>query len=132
MSKHWSQITNDEMLNYQDSNTSVITRYERIMSHHTIDALVQVRAGLHDVKVAMHACTDRLETQIKSAVDSQNAASAAQGRMQRVTVGLTIAIAVATVAYTLITFFSVLAQREANQIQREALAVARATQPTSR
>lgn len=45
----------------------------------------------------------------------------AQGRQQRIVIALTIVIALSTVLYTWITYQSVQAMREANQIQRQSL-----------
>ena len=56
----------------------------------------------------------------KKTIDAMNNAAASQRKLQWVTVALTVVIAISTVAYTCITWQSVQAQREANQIQREA------------
>ena len=56
----------------------------------------------------------------KKTIDAMNNAAASQGKLQMVTIALTVVIAISAVAYTWITWESVQAQREANKIQREA------------
>ena len=128
MAKDWKDITDDEVLNFDGSQTAIIARYERIMDQKTINALMEVRMGLHDVKKSMHVVTDKLEARLIEAEKIQKEAATSQHKLQWVTIALTVVIALSTVAYTLITWQSVQAQREANQIQREERAAE--TKPT--
>lgn len=123
MPKDWKDITDDEVLNFDGSQTAIIARYERIMDQKTINALMEVRMGLFDVKKSMHVVTDKLEARLIEAEKIQKEAAASQNKIQRVTIALTVVIALSTVVYTWITWQSVQVQREANQIQREARAV---------
>ena len=122
--KDWQDLSDDEILNYQGPGDylGVMYRYDRIMAHKTVMGLGQVWAGLFDVKKAMHHTADQLERRLKAAEELQKQSSAAQTKLQRVTLWLTLVIAAATVAYTWITWESVKVQREANQIQRDAAA----------
>lgn len=120
MAKDWKDITDDEVLNFDGPQTAEIARYDRIMRKRTVDALLQVWAGLFDLKKSLHTVSDKLETRLKEAENMQREAAKSQTKLQRVTIALTIVIAIATVVYTWITWQSVQAQREANQIQREA------------
>lgn len=120
MPKDWKDITDDEVLNFDGSQTAIIARYERIMDKKTIDALMEVRMGLFDVKKSMHIVTDILEARLIEAEKIQKEAATSQYKLQRVTIALTVVIALSTVVYTWITWQSVQAQREANKIQREA------------
>jgi predicted phosphoadenosine phosphosulfate sulfurtransferase len=117
MPKDWTDITDDEVLNFDGSLTAIIARYERIMDQKTINALMEVRMGLHDVKKSMHVVTDKLEARLIEAEKIQKEAATSQHKLQWVTIALTVVIALSTVAYTWITWQSVQAQREANQIQ---------------
>lgn len=120
MPKDWNDLTDDEILNFDGSQTAIIARYERIMDKKTIDALMEVRMGLFDVKKSMHVVTDKLGARLIEAEKIQKEAATSQSKLQRVTIALTVVIALSTVVYTWITWQSVQAQREANQIQREA------------
>ena len=119
MAKDWKEISDDELLNFDGPQTAEIARYERIMNKRIVDALMEVRMGLFDVKKSMHIVTEKLEARLLEAEKIQNAAATSQGKLQRVTIALTVVIALSTVVYTWITWQSVQAQREANQIQRE-------------
>jgi len=122
VSKNWEELTNEDLLNLSGNQSpEVIARYQRIMDKKIVDALGQVWAGLFDLKKTMHSVTDKLEARLVSAEETQRQAALSQGNLQRVTVALTIVIALSTVIYTVITWQSVQAQREANQIQRSAV-----------
>ncbi len=120
MAKDWKELSDDEILNFDGPQTAEIARYERIMQKRNSDALMEVRAGLFDVKKAMHIVTDKIDARLASAEAAQRVAAESQTKLQRAALGLTIVIAVSTVAYTWITWQSVQAQREANQIQKSA------------
>ncbi len=122
MSKSWEELTDEELLNTSGSQSAeAIARYQRIMNKKTINALMEVRMGLFDVKKSMHVVTDKLVERLLEAEKIQKEAAKSQGALQKVTIALTIVIAISTVAYTYITWQSVKAQREANAIQREVL-----------
>ena len=81
----------------------------------------------------MHDVTDKLVARLIEAEKIQNAAAKSQSKLQFVTIALTVVIALSTVLYTWITWQSVQAQREANQIQRKILdpeAKAKAERPS--
>jgi len=122
VSKSWEELTDEELLNTSGSQSAeAIARYQRIMNKKTINALMEVRMGLFDVKKSMHVVTDKLVERLLEAEKIQKEAAKSQGALQKVTIALTIVIAISTVAYTYITWQSVKAQREANAIQREVL-----------
>lgn len=120
MSKDWKDITDDELLNFDKAQPAIIGRYERIMAMKVVQSLLEVRGGLHDLKVTMHTVSDRLEERFKKSEELQDRIAKSQGRVQVATFVLTFVIAAATVAYTWITWESVEAQREANAIERQA------------
>jgi hypothetical protein len=60
MPKDWKEISDDELLNFNGPQTAEIARYQRIMEQKTFTALMDVRAGLFDVKRSMHVVTDKL------------------------------------------------------------------------
>lgn len=123
MSKDWRDISDDELLNFDGPQTAQIARYERIMAMRVYSALLDVRAGLHDVKKTMNLASERLEDRFKRQERIESDLAASQAKVQRVTVWLTSVIAVATLVYTVITYISVQAQQEANEIARQAIAM---------
>src|ERR1017187_6366099 len=100
MPKDWKDVTDEEVLNFDGSQPAIIARYERIMDKKTIDALMEVRAGLFDVKKSMHIVTDKLEARLIESENIQREAAISQNKLQRVTIWLTVAIALSTVVYT--------------------------------
>ena len=119
MPKDWKELTDDDLLNYEGPLTAQIARYDRIMAKKMHDALQNVWGGLFDVKKAMHSSTAKIEARLTESEKIQRKAAASQTTLQGVTIALTVVIALSTVVYTWITWQSVQAQREANQIQRE-------------
>lgn len=121
MARDWKQIDIDEILNFDEAHTGRMAQYERIMRHREIEALHGVRAGLFDVKKTIHLTYDRLEKRLEVLEGVQAGAAKTQGTFQRITIVLTVVIALATIAYTLVTWQAVQAQRDANEIQEQVL-----------
>jgi hypothetical protein len=92
-----------------------------VQLQHLNQSLMQVRAGLLDVKKTLHSGAARFDARMTEAGAVQQAAAKSQNRLMGATVILTLAIAIATGFYTWITWLSVEAQREANEIQQAAL-----------
>lgn len=118
MTRDWKNESIDDILNYDASHTGKLHRFDRIMRQYEIEALKEVRAGLHDVKKSVLAASNQLAIEMGTLKESVNNSTVKQGKFQRVTVGLTVVLAVASVLYTWVTWQSVLAQRESNTIQR--------------
>ncbi len=83
MPKDWKDITDDEVLNFEGAQTAIMARYERIMDKKAIDALMEVRMGLFDVKKSMHIVTDKLEARLIEAEKIQKEAATSQHKLQR-------------------------------------------------
>lgn len=122
MAKNWTEISDDDLLNFDGPQTATIAQYERIMQKRTIDALMDVRGGLFDVKKTMHHVSDKIDARLETLEKSQRDAADSQAKLQVAALALTVVIAASTMLYTWITWQSVQAQREANQIQRDAQA----------
>ena len=121
MARDWKQIDIDEILNYDEAHTGHMAQYERIMRHREIEALNNVHAGLFDVKKTIHETSDRLEKRLEVIEKVQAGAAKTQGKLQSITIVLTVVIALATVTYTWVTWQAVQAQRDANEIQEQVL-----------
>ena len=114
MPTDWKNITEDELLNNDTGSDGHIARYDRIIRKKTNDSLMQVWAGLHDVKVATIQSSEKI-------VSALNKAEESSSKFQKATIALTIVIAVATVIYTCITWQAVQVGKEANKIQLQLL-----------
>jgi len=128
MPKKFAEIGIDEILDYEEPVTAVMSRYDRIMQHRTneamnglsnrldlvVEKLVGVTETVHRVGQLINSKADEIKT-------SQEAASRAQGRQQTVLILLTLAIALATIAYTWVTWEFVGVTRQGNEIQRQLL-----------
>ena len=119
MPTEWREIDVDEILNYSEAHTGQMSRYDRIMRQYEVDALNNVRGGLFDLKRSVHIASDKLVAQLEKSEAALMEANKKQGRLQTVTVILTVVIALATISYTVVTWQSVQVQREANEIQRQ-------------
>lgn len=112
MPQDWTDISEDDLLNYEGGNTGQMARYDRIMRRNTNLELRNVHAGLHDVKVATIKSSERIESALKDAANSSK-------KFQKATIALTLVIAISTAIYTWVTWSSVQASLEANTIQKE-------------
>jgi len=119
MPKDWKEIDIDEMLNFEGAHTGQMERYERIMRQKEIEAMKNVYSGLFDLQRSIHLSTEKIEARLKTFEKLLDKFSKTQGWLQRITVALTIAIALSTAFYTWITWQAVQAQREANLIQEK-------------
>jgi hypothetical protein len=121
MSKDWNDISTDDLLNYSEAHTGNMARYDRIMNHKSAQAQMKVQASLVALNTTIGISSGKLEQRVQSLEKVLNNASESQGKLQLITIALTIVIAVSTIAYTWITWQTVLVQRESNKIQHEML-----------
>ena len=122
MSKDWKDISDDEILNLAGSQSAeVIARYERIMQKRSIDAVASLRDKVTGLMETIYRASQGLQDKTDQLLALYNRISAAQSRQQVVVIILAIVVAVSTAAYTWITWQSVAAMREANEIQRQLL-----------
>ena len=118
MPKDWKDISDDEILNYNEAHTGQMARYGRISEKRTQNALGKVEQELSTLTKASQTSTDRLVDVGNRLITSIEADSKAQAKYQKAIVALTVVIAIATVAYTVITWQSVGVMRDANELQR--------------
>ena len=121
MPKNWSDITDDQILNFDGSQPAIIVRYERIMQKKSIDSLHALRDKLTELMEAIHGASQGLQVKTDELINLYGNISKAQGRQQFVLIALTVVIAISTAFYTWTTWQSVSAMREANEIQRQLL-----------
>ena len=124
MPTDWRDISEDEILNFDEAHTGKMAKYERIMRNKTNTVLMEVRTGLHDAKEATIQSSEKIESALREAERSS-------GKFQKATIALTIVIAFATIFYTAVTWQAVQVDKEANQIQREMLEFQRSVVPAS-
>ncbi|WP_196161326.1 hypothetical protein [Reinekea sp. G2M2-21] len=119
MPKNWNEIETDDILNFHGAQTADIARYQRIMEFKNIQALSELRAGLFELQKTIHIVGDKAEERLKSVEQSQKSASEAQGKMNAITIALTVVIALSTAVYTWITWESLKVQKDSNRIALE-------------
>lgn len=121
MPKEWNEISTNDLLNYKEANTGQMAQYERIMRHKSEVALMNVHAGLFDLKKTISHSSQKLEEKMKSLESTIEDSSKSQSKLQAITIALTIVIALSTCVYTWITWQTVQVQKESNRIQKSAL-----------
>ena len=122
---HWKDLTDDEMLNFEEPQTAVIARYDRIMQKHATQAMLGLKdrlTGLGETIYKMHL---GLSDKADEAFRLYERGARAQAQQQRAIRMLTWVIALSTVAYTGITAASVWATFQSNNTQRESLELQR-------
>lgn len=122
MAKSHQEITDDEMLGeYTPDMGSASKRFDRILWYRLRMKVLALSENVYNVGQLMQVKFDDLIASYEKVSASQDEVAQSHRTLQRATVGLTIIIALATVAYVRITWLSVKAQNEANDIQRQQL-----------
>ena len=121
MPKDWKDMTDDELLNFDGSQTALIARYERIMQKRSTDAVIGLETKLVGLMETIHRASQLLQEKADKLFSMYDSISRAQTRQQNILIVLSIVVAFSTAAYTWITWQSVAAMREANDIQRQLL-----------
>ena len=122
MLKDWKDISDDEILNLAGSQSpEVIARYERIMQKRSIDAVTSLRDKVTGLMETIYRASQGLQEKTDQLLALYNRISNAQSRQQLVVIILSVVVAASTAVYTWITWQSVAAMREANEIQRQLL-----------
>src|ERR687888_188212 len=83
------------------------------------ESLQSLKTEVFNLANRIGGSTDRLVGVGNNLIASLEKQSKAQGRHQKALIALTVVIALATLCYTYITWLSVKAMREANEIQRQ-------------
>lgn len=123
MPKDWKDIPDDEVLNFEEAHTGKMARYERIMQKKSIDAVVSLRDKLVGLMETIYKASQGLQEKTDQLFALYERISRSQGRQQLVLVLLSVVVAGSTAVYTWITWQSVVAMREANEIQKQLLAL---------
>jgi len=121
MPKDWKDISNDEILNFDGSQTAIMARYERIMQQRSTEAVIGLREKVTGLMKTIYRANQGIQERTDKLLALYDRISRAQARQQKVVIGLTVVLALSTTIYTLITWQSVSAMREANEIQRQLL-----------
>jgi len=121
MPKDWKEISNDEILNFDGSQTAIMARYERIMQQRSTDAVIGLRDRITGLMETIYRASQGIQEKTDKLLELYNRISRSQARQQVVIIVLSVVVAFSTAAYTWITWQSVAAMREANEIQRQLL-----------
>jgi len=121
MTKDWKEISDDEILNFDGPQTAEIARYERIMQRRSIEAIAGLRDKVTGLMETIYRASQGLQEKSGELLQLYERISKVQGRQQTVVIVLSVVLALSTAVYTWITWQSVAAMREANEIQRQLL-----------
>jgi hypothetical protein len=130
MPKDWKEISNDELLNFDGSQTAIMARYERIMQQRSTDAVIGLRDKVTGLMETIYRASQGIQEKTDKLSELYNRISVSQSRQQAVVIGLTVVLAISTALYTWITWQSVAAMREGNEIQRQLLYLQKANSGT--
>lgn len=121
MSKDWRDVTDDELLNFEESNTAKISRYDRISRQRAIAAISDAATKIQGLAGTLYKAGQNIKTKMDEQAALVQKLAEAQSKQQKALILLTGVIAVCTLLYTFITGYSVATMREANRIQQEFL-----------
>ena len=124
MSKKYTDIPIEEILDWEGPDTAKISRYERIMQHRTNEAmnglsnrLEGVIGKIEDSAQTIQTASERMIQRADAAIGRADAATAEQRIQQRTTKTLTLALVGCTAVYTLASLFATCQGYKANAIQ---------------
>ena len=121
MTKNWKDLTDDELLNFDEDHTPKMYQYDRIMSHKNIVAINSLRDKVTGLMETIYRASQGTQKKTDAIVMLFEKSSKSQNKQQKIIIALTIVIAISTIAYTWITFESVSAIRQSNEIQIQML-----------
>ena len=70
MAKDWKDLTDDELLNFDDAHTATMSRYERIMQKRSIDALAGLRDKLVGLMETIYRASQGLQDRADKSLES--------------------------------------------------------------
>ena len=91
------------------------------MQQRSTEAVIGLREKVTGLMETIYRASQGIQEKTDKLLELYDRISRAQARQQRVVIGLTVVLAISTAVYTLITWQSVSAMREANEIQRQLL-----------
>jgi cell division protein FtsL len=121
MAKDWKDLTDDELLNYDEAHTAKMNQYDRIMSQKNIIALDSLRDKVTGLIETIYRASQGTQKKAEALIELFEKSAKSQNTQQKIIIALTIVIAISTILYTWITFQSVSAIRESNKIQIQML-----------
>ena len=116
MPKDWDELTNDEILNFEEAHTGKMARYERVMQQRNIESTNLLKDKITGLTETIYRASQGLQ-------DKYEAFSLSQAKQQNKIFWLTVVIALSTAVYTVITWQSVTAMNKSNNIQRQLLQI---------
>ena len=136
MPKKWDEIDINEILNFHAADTGKMAQYARIMQHHlmkSVSFLTEKLTGVMETIYRAHQGLEKKADELQNSyteisqkqIESHKQIAESQRRLQKWIIALTFIIAFSTVAYVIITWKSVSAMKESNEIQREFLVIER-------
>lgn len=131
MNSDWNNVTDDEILNNTGNRDNPITaRYERILQKRMTDTTVELKDKLVGLMETIYRASQGIQEKAEKLFSLHDRISRSQTRQQNVLIGLSVVVAVSTAVYTWITWQSVEAMREANEIQKQLLVLQKSAPST--
>ena len=119
-------ISDKELVDYAGNpNTVPTAQLERLIQIRSKNALIDLGEQVKGLTETMYRASQGVQDKADSLIQLYNNISRAQTRQQAVVIVLTVVIAISSALYTWITYKSVQAMREANEIQHELLQLQR-------
>jgi len=119
-------ISDKELVDYTGTpNTVPTAQIERLIQIRTKNALIDLGEQVKSLATTIYHASQSVQDKADSLIQLYNKISSGQARQQTVVIVLTIVIAISSALYTWITYVSVQAMREANEIQHELLQLER-------
>jgi hypothetical protein len=106
-----------------------MARYERIMQQRSTEAVIGRKDKVTGLMETIYRASQGIQEKTDRLLELYNGISASQSRQQTVVICLTVVLAISTALYTWITWQSVAAMRESNEIQRQLLQLQEASAP---
>ena len=116
MPKDWNELTDDEILNFEEAHTGRMARYERIMQQRGIESTNLLKDKITGLTETIYRASQGIQ-------DKYESYSSSQTKQQNRIFALTVVIALSTAVYTVITWQSVTAMNESNNIQKQLLQI---------
>ncbi|MFH1674227.1 MAG: hypothetical protein ABIF87_12480 [Pseudomonadota bacterium] len=119
MPTNWKDINEDAILDFTDANTGLMAQYQRIMERRSRDAMESLKDQVSHLTETLQKESNALQEKTQQLIKSYETISEAQGKQKKVTIALSIVIAIATLVYTGFTCWSVTVMKDSNQIQSQ-------------
>ena len=115
------QLDDQHLQNAVPHDKYAKVEWERRLAQRATEAVNRLGDKVKGLMETIYRASQGIQEKTDKLLDLYNKISQSQGRQQKIVIALTVVLAISTVAYTWITWQSVSAMRDANEIQRQLL-----------